>query len=154
MIDFFKKEHLLIYFILTAGFLVRVIGINFGLPDLYHADEPLLVNQALVFGSGDFNPHYFKTPSFLRYLLFGTFCLYYVAELLLGHVKGVSDFEDLFLTDPSSFYILGRLAFGAFLGALSIFLFYQLLKRFFSNNHAVLSGLFFAFNFLHHSLTV
>ena len=44
------------------GFLLRVTAVNFGLPHLYHADEPIVVNHALAYGAGD------TRERFLRFL--------------------------------------------------------------------------------------
>ena len=78
--------------ILLAGFLLRVWGIAFGLPFLYHADEPIIVNHALAFGAGDLNPHFFKIPPLVSYLLFACYGIYY----LVGGFHGITQFQNLF----------------------------------------------------------
>ena len=65
-----KNQRLLLFSILALAFLVRIVGIQFGLPNLYHADEPIIVNHAMAYGTGDFNPHFFKIPPLVSYLLF------------------------------------------------------------------------------------
>ena len=64
------KRLLPLALIISVAFLVRLTGINFGLPFAYHDDEPIIVNYALAYGTGDFNPHVFKMSPFLSYLLF------------------------------------------------------------------------------------
>ena len=64
------SDSLLLGCILFLAFILRVWGIQFGLPDLYYADEPIVVNHALAYSSGDFNPHFFKIPPLMSYLLF------------------------------------------------------------------------------------
>jgi MFS family permease len=65
---------------------VRIWGINFGLPYLYHPDEPNKVIMAqTIFKTGDLNPHYFLKPSFLVYLN----ALAYVPYYLVGKLAGV-----------------------------------------------------------------
>ncbi|HNV86467.1 MAG TPA: glycosyltransferase family 39 protein [Candidatus Omnitrophota bacterium] len=138
-----------LFLILIAAFALRVWGISFGLPDLYHADEPIVVNHALAYGTGDLNPHFFKIPPLASYFLFGCFGCYYLIARLTGAIHGVGDFENLFLSDPSSFYFIGRLVLGAFLGVLTVYVFYRFLKKSFSIRHALLGALFLGVNFLH-----
>lgn len=149
MTGFFKRENLPFSLILMAGFLVRVIGINFGLPDFYHADEPIIVNHAVAYGLGDFNPHFFKIPPLISYLLFISYGFYYVFGRAVGICASLGDFQNLFLIHPSSFYLIGRMIFGVFLGMATIYLFFHFIKRFFSKEHAFLSSFILAMNFLH-----
>jgi len=138
-----------LFLILLMAFALRVWGISFGLPDLFHADEPIVVNHALAYGTGDLNPHFFKIPPLTSYVLFGCFGLYFLIARLTGAIQGIGDFENLFLSDPSSFYLIGRLTLGALLGTLTVYVFFRLLKRFFSTAHAFLGALLLAVNFLH-----
>src|SRR3989338_379142 len=100
MTNIFKREHLPIWGILILGFLVRVVGINFGLPDLYHADEPIIVNHAAAYGTGDLNPHFFKIPPLVSYLVAVAYGVYFLIARALGWIADVHDFQILFLTDP------------------------------------------------------
>lgn len=134
--------------IFGMAFLLRVIGIHFGLPHLYHADEPIVVNHALAYGTGDPNPHFFKIPPLVSYLLFLCYALSYLTGRALGWFKGVGDFGLLFLKDPTFFYLLARLVFGAFLGTACVFLLYHLIRRHFSRETALLSAFFLAVAFL------
>ena len=43
------KNNLVIYLILVLGFIIRLYGVQFGLPGLYHADETIVVNHAFNF---------------------------------------------------------------------------------------------------------
>lgn len=147
--SFFFSPDLLILIILFLAFALRVLGIQFGLPHLYHADESNIVNRAVAFGLGDFNPHYFKVPPFLSYLLFGIYGFYYLAGHAAGFFPDIQSFKSLFLTDPTSFYLIARVFFGAFLGTAAIFIWFIAIRRFFSVSHAVLFSLFLALNFLH-----
>ena len=72
---------------LTAvGFFVRVWGISYGLPYMYHPDEPLGVATALkMIKTGDLNPHFFGYGSLFFYLN----ALAYLPYFLLGQVIGL-----------------------------------------------------------------
>lgn len=135
--------------ILVLAFLIRIVGIHFGLPDLYHADEPIVVNHALAYGTGDLNPHFFKIPPLVSYLLFVVYGLYFLAGALAGSFKTADDFLNLFLRDPSYFYLLARIIFGALIGTATVYLLYQLGRKFFSREHGLFSALFLAVCFLH-----
>lgn len=149
MTDLLKRGDLPIWIILLFGFTVRMIGINFGLPDLYHADEPIIVNHAVAYGTGDLNPHFFKIPPLTSYLLFIAYILFYLIGKAIGRFSNTLEFQNLFFSDPSNFYLIGRILFGAVCGTVSIYLFYRLLDRFFSRAHAIWGSFLFSLNFLH-----
>jgi hypothetical protein len=145
----FSRETILLSGILALAFILRIWGAGFGLPYLYHADEPIVVNHALVFGTGDLNPHFFKIPPLVSYLLFICYGIYYVAGWGAGLFHSVRDLEQLFYFDPSSFYLIARLVFGVFLGTLSVYALFRLLKRFGTMQTALWASFFLAANFLH-----
>jgi 4-amino-4-deoxy-L-arabinose transferase-like glycosyltransferase len=138
-----------IFIILIFGFLLRIIGINFGLPLLTHADEPIVVNHALAYGGGDFNPHFFKIPPLVSYFLFFIYGIYFLVGKIFGIFADSYDYLEQFLLNPSWWYIIGRLFVGVFPGALSIYSLYLLAKRTFDKNIASMSALFFSFSFIH-----
>jgi 4-amino-4-deoxy-L-arabinose transferase-like glycosyltransferase len=79
---------ILIGIILLLGLAVRVWGIDFGLPYLYHPDEPnKIVMAQTMFKTGDLNPHFFKKPTLFIYLN----ALAYVPYYLFGKLLGVFD---------------------------------------------------------------
>lgn len=135
--------------ILAIAFLLRLIGVQFGLPYLYHADEPIVVNHALAYGGGDFNPHFFKIPPLISYVLFFIYGIAYLIGRGGGILSGVSDLQNLFFRDPSFFYLIGRILLGVFLGTLSVWLFYRLIRKYFSEESALWASFFLAICFLH-----
>lgn len=135
--------------ILTLAFLVRIVGVNFGLPNLYHADEPIVVNHALAFGGGDFNPHFFKIPPFTSYLLFALYGIYFLIGSAFGFFSSADDFLNLFLQDPTFFYLLGRIVFGVMVGVATVYVLYRLGRKFFSDRHGLIAAFFLAVSFLH-----
>lgn len=135
--------------ILLYAFWLRANAIGFGLPFLFHADEPIVVNHALAYSTGDLNPHFFRIPPLVSYLLFGFYGLSFVVGKLLGVFSSPQDFEHLFYADPSFFYFSGRLIFGAVLGTLTVLFFYRGVKRHTSLVSALLSSFIFATCFLH-----
>ncbi len=142
-------QHVPILSILTLAFLIRIIGVNFGLPDLYHADEPIVVNHALAYGAGDLNPHFFKIPPLISYLLSLVYGVYFLIGSRMGCFKSVDNFLNLFLRDPTSFYLLGRIIFGVILGVATVYVLYRLCRKFFSREHGLIAAFFLAVCFLH-----
>jgi hypothetical protein len=145
----FSSESLALAGILSVALALRLWGVHFGLPYLYHADEPIVVNHALAYGSGDLNPHFFKIPPLVSYLLFGCYGIYFTLGRVAGFFNSARDFEQLFYFDPSSFYLIARLVFGVLLGTASVCLLYHLMKRFRDSRTALWASFFFAVNFLH-----
>ena len=143
-----QVTRLLLLVILVTAFFLRLAGIDFGLPHLYHQDEPIVVNHALAYGTGDLHPHFFKLPPLLSYVL----CVIYVVYYLILHcVSGVStdSFAMLFFKDPSIFYILGRLFFGVLLGTASVAVVYRIGRELFNEATALLAAALLASCFLH-----
>ncbi len=138
-----------ILFLLILGFLLRIWGIGFGLPGLYHADEPNVINRALAYATGDFNPHYFKIPPLVSYVLFVVYGIYYLVARSMGVMGGVKEFENLFFSDPSSFYLIGRVIMGVLPATATIYALYRLGEKAFSKDLALVSSFLFATNFLH-----
>lgn len=149
MIQKISGSRLALPAILLLGFALRITAVNFGLPHLYHADEPIVVNHALAYGTWDFNPHFFKIPPLVSYLLLICYGVYFVLGRVLGIFKSLQDFEYLFYGDPTSFYLIARFVFGVILGTFTIYLLYRLVLKFFDRPRALLSALFLSVCFLH-----
>ncbi len=65
---------------------IRVWGINYDLPYIYHPDEPLYVNiSQQIFKTGDLNPHFFNYPSLFFYINSVAYIPYY----LIGKFAGI-----------------------------------------------------------------
>ena len=118
-----KWEVVLLIFALA--FFLRIWGISFGLPGVDHGDETEVVNHAVRFGSGDFNPHRFQYGSLVQYFLFFLYGLYYVIGYLLGYFSSIHHFAIGFINDPTLFYLIGR-GFSALLGALTVYVVYRI----------------------------
>ena len=95
---------------------IRAWGLDFGLPSLYHPDEPLHVTIAQnMLKTGDLNPHFFDYPSLFFYIHALAYVPYYLVGMFVGifgtpadipypvtHLLGVGS-----TTMPSTF-MLGR----------------------------------------------
>ncbi len=144
----FHKSNYPILVIIAIGLSLRIWGINFGLPYQFHQDEPIIVNHALAYGTGDLNPHFFIIPPLASYLLFGFYVLYFFIGSISGIFTGVEQFSLSFFRDPTPFYIIGRVILGVLPSILSVYLIYKLAIRFFSKKAALYASLIMAVTFL------
>jgi len=143
------QKRIILSAVLLLGLSLRLYGINFGLPYTYHADEPIIVNHAMAYGTGDLNPYFFAIPPLVSYILF----IMYGACFLIGRALHIfnspENFAISFLRDPTLFYLIARVFFGAILGSATIAAVYLLGKRLYSEKAGLLSALFFAVAFVH-----
>lgn len=108
--------------IVLAALALRAIGLKYGLPHLYHQDEPLLVNHALAIGATrDWNPHFFTHGPLTIYALFVLYAALFVVMKVGGAVQGSTDFAIQFLKDPTIFYYVGRILIGVAPGVASVY---------------------------------
>lgn len=130
-------------FLLAAAFLLRVRGINFGLPEyVYHPDEWAVVEHAAkMLRTGDFNPHWFQYPSGYMY----TVLLADIAYFLYGAAQGL--FISLPDGTPPQFYLVARLT-TALLGTLIVLVVYHIGRTARSTLVGLLAAAFAAFSYL------
>jgi hypothetical protein len=96
----------------------RLWGIGFGLPQLYHPDEPAYVLQALAVGRGLPDGLTFANPPLFKYLLLAEYAATYAADRAFGHATSTAQFVEQFRADPSRLYLIAR-GTSAILGALT-----------------------------------
>lgn len=82
--------------------------LGYGLPHIYNADEPHLVNMAVSFGSGSLRPYSFKYPTLWQTLLGGLYGLWFVLWSAFGLRKSPLDFGALYGFTPTGFYLIAR----------------------------------------------
>ncbi len=76
--------------ILLVALVLRVLGLGWGLPFIYHPDEPTHVGIVLnIIKTGDFNPHWFKYPSFRVYASLPVAIVYFLAAVAKGKFTSV-----------------------------------------------------------------
>ena len=144
--------------ILAVGFGLRLLGIDFGLPNTgCRPDEGVLVRKALAAAGGDLNPGFFHYPSFHIYTLAGLFGACYAAGWVAGFFSTPQDFLLQYFIDPSGLYLAGRIL-GALLGTASIYLVYLVGRQAGGVRAGLAGAAFLSVCFLHvrdsHYLTV
>jgi hypothetical protein len=87
------------FLVLLAGIVLRLWGIDFGLPYILHQDEPIVVNHAMAYGTGDLNPHFFVIPPLPSYIVFFFYGLYFLAGKAIGYFSSANDLAALFFAD-------------------------------------------------------
>jgi hypothetical protein len=143
-----KQPTIYIVLIIIAGAVLRLWGINFGLPYQFHQDEPIIVNHSLAFGSGDLNPHFFIIPPLTSYLLFFFYLLYFVLFNITSPLKGTEAFALSFFQDPTPFYLIGRLVCGFLPSITNIYLAYRLSRQIIGQKAALYAALVMSLSFL------
>jgi len=95
--------------ILILALALRTVGLGNGLPFVVGADESFEVHRALALGVGEIDPLRFSKGGFF-YLLFVGYGLYFFWLLWTGQIFSTDDFARAFVTDPTPFWVIGRLA--------------------------------------------
>ncbi len=144
------KENLLLFGIFLFALILRLWGINFGLP---HAqawpDELIIIGAALRVWQGSLNPHFFIYPHLLIYVLSLLYGVYFLALFVSGRVSSYDDFLAKTVADRTGVVLIDR-ALVALLGALTVVALYFLVDRMFKNRSlSVLSSALLAFVYLH-----
>jgi hypothetical protein len=128
--------------ILVLAAVLRLWGIEYGLPFGYQMDEErLYVPQAVgMLANGTFDPDYFQNPASYTYLVRELFAIRFDGDQVDQMLAAVPDRGDLFLT--------ARLA-TAFIGIAAVWLVYLIGTRFFDDRRiGLLSALLMAVAFL------
>lgn len=134
--------------VIGVAAVLRFWNIDWGLPHLYHPDEGSILVHSLGFGTGDLNPHWFRWPSLLMYVVFGFYGFYYVIGRVFGFLGAPIDLARHFLTDPTPFWMIGR-GLSALAGVLTVWTTWRIGRKAFGDFAGVASALFLAVVYLH-----
>jgi hypothetical protein len=94
--------------LLLLAALPRLIGIGYGLPHVYNADEPHVVNMAVSL-AGSLRPFSFKYPTLWPTVLAGFYGLWFVLWSGFGLLRGATEFAAKYAFAPDGFYWIARL---------------------------------------------
>lgn len=141
-----RIETWILVVILAAALILRIWGIGFGLPFVYHYDEHFYINTALNLGAGVMhNPPY--APVGLSNFLFGEYTIYYLLGWLSGAFATPQAFEAAFRADPTVVYTLARLTTALF-GTLAVAAVFLMGRHTFGVWVGLVAAGFMAANFL------
>ncbi len=146
------KRNILLLLIVLLGSALRIYGINFEVP---HPDEYVIVQSAVHFSVADAPLEgyglytLYAWPAFtLVYLQILIYNIYFMLGWLLNWFPSIDAFREYYLTDPSSFYLLGRIMCVAF-GIGTVAVLYKIAQRQYNHGVGLLAALFLAANFMH-----
>lgn len=133
--------------LLLAALGIRIWGIWFGLPFVFHNDEGFEVVRALQLGTGQFDFTRVAKGGYF-YLLFVEYGVLFAFLFLTGAVSSAAEFGEYYIKDPSAFYLIGR-ATTAVIGTLTVYLVYRLGRMAYSTAAGLIGAALLAFNILH-----
>lgn len=136
-----KKAYLLAGVVLL-GLVLRLYGLNYGLPYVVGPDEKRQVLDALSMGARhSLVPIEHTYPALHKYVLLFCFGIYYFVGVIFKDFLGVSDFVFKFLINPGNIFLLARLISVLF-GIALVWPVYCLGKHFFSSRIGLISAIF------------
>ena len=148
-----RQERTVLLVILAFAALIRGYGIWVPLP-FYTVDEANFVWPAVFLPDHHFNPYasgagWFGHPGHLLiYILGASYCVYFFFGKLFGYFPDFGTFKTIFLYQPMSFYVIGRIE-SLLYGMITILGVYMIAKKCFGIRVAFLSALFLAASPLH-----
>jgi 4-amino-4-deoxy-L-arabinose transferase-like glycosyltransferase len=133
--------------VVAAAALLRLWGIDHGLPFVYNPDEANIMARSLSIATG-LDPEYYLYPSFYFYMMFAVMGGLFVLGWVHGAYENVGAFQARFFEDPTAFYVAGRLVVVAAALATIVFT-YALVRKHFSRSAARAASLFIAVAYFH-----
>lgn len=132
-----NSDRLLLAIILFVALILRMWGVAYDLPYVYHADEPRYIGISQhIFKTGDLNPHFFNYPSLFFYINALAYVPYYILGSLIGLFDSRTDIlppisltMGVTRTPMPTTVLLGR-AVTVFLSVATVWLVYVMGRRF------------------------
>lgn len=140
------QEWVWVILIFVGALIIRLWGIRFGLPYTYHIDEVQYVSGALNLGAGTVGKQ--PNPTGFINLLFPEYGLFFIFGRITNLFNSLSDFEEYYRTDPSLFYLLGRIT-SVLSGSLTALIVYFTGKKLFNRSIGIIGAILLAFAYLH-----
>lgn len=137
-------QSVIVVLIVLLALAIRLNGLRFGFPYLFHPDEPTSVNRALAFSRTGLNPHWFGMPSLYLYLLHFS----YLLLCKMGFLFGLARLLPYLQPDKIPFYFIGRL-WSAIFGTGTVVMVYLTGKTLFSRPAAAAASFLVAVLPLH-----
>jgi 4-amino-4-deoxy-L-arabinose transferase-like glycosyltransferase len=150
-----KKNYLILILILLAS-LIRVWGINYGLPHFFIGDETSIAYGTFKMAElktlipalypDQFRPMYY--PPLLAYIYLIVLAPVLGVKYLIGDFVNFTDFRNYLILNPTTVWITIRLVSVIF-GTATIYLVYLATKELFDKRAGLMAALFLAVSFLH-----
>jgi 4-amino-4-deoxy-L-arabinose transferase-like glycosyltransferase len=143
-----RGEGVIVGAICLIALVLRVIGLQYGLPAVYNPDEVAIMARALSFANGTLNPHNFLYPTFYFYVLFVWVAIYLAFVWISGRATSLAALQRSYFTDATGIYTAGR-ALGVATGTATVAFLYKLAATLTDRRSALASAVFLAVAPLH-----
>ena len=138
------SKHKILLFLILLNLILNLIGINFGLPNLWHPDE-VTHSVGRMIAEKTLNPGRFTYPSFYHYLLIVANIPYSAFLLLSGKVALLATDSALRQQAVATIFLTSRIV-TAFFGSILVFLVYIIAKKVSNKRAAIISATFASVN--------
>jgi hypothetical protein len=147
----FKAGLSLLIMIVLLGFWLRVAGIQFGLPFVYHPDEQQYILPAVGVVSGDFRPLAHYNPALYPYLIGVVYTLTYLGLTIFDAFPPYFDLGTAW-SEPMLPWTTGLVFLARYVtvgvGVLTTLMVYRLGRRAYSRETGVGAAIIFGLSFL------
>jgi 4-amino-4-deoxy-L-arabinose transferase-like glycosyltransferase len=134
---------------LAVAAILRVWGINFGLPNvLAHPDESRVAHTAVGFLSGALHPGFFNYPTLFMYVTGALDAVYCVSRVAVGSFPSLEACAASWPTDWEPFFLIPRVLSAA-AGVATVAILFVLLRRLVDEAAGVAGAMLLAVSFLH-----
>lgn len=147
-----KNIPVILFLIILFALALRLYGINFDVP---HPDDYITVQGAMYFSPAHIPLNTFGLyglyvwPAFtMVYIQSVLFSLYFLVGMILGIFPDIESFRNLYLSDPSSFHLIGRVMSVLF-GISTVWVLYYLGRRLYNHKVGLMAALFLSASFIH-----
>jgi len=151
---------ILLVIILFAALVLRLIGLNYGLPYFFVGDEQVLVNGALkmaeirtlfpVFYPEEFRPLYY--PPLLPYIYLIFLSPILLIRYFIGDFANIIEFKNFLILNPGFVWSAARIL-NIFFALGSLFVTYLIAKKIFNEKVGLIAVLFLSLSFFHLQLS-
>lgn len=143
-----NKVNLTLLAVVLGGIILRLLGIHYGLPHLYHFDE-----QSEIYTSFYAASHLLKPDNFIRPMLYPTlltiiYLPYFLVGLILKWWSNGFEFFLAYIKDPSAILLIGRLV-NTLISILTVVQIFVIGKKLYSVKIGLIATFFLASTFLH-----
>lgn len=147
-----KDNRAVLSIIILFALSLRLYGINFSVPQ---PDDYITVQAAMYFGPAHVEPTGYGLYALhnwpgltLVYIQIVLFTLYFMLGWVSGVFPDLESFGALYLADPSSFYLIGRIM-SVFFGVATIWVLYHMGKKLYNEKVGLMAALFLSASFIH-----
>ena len=141
------KDTALLFTVLTAALVLRLLPIASDFPNLSSLDERSYVETALRFGTGRFALSSFFHGGLYQLILFLEYAAYFVFGRVFGVFGSSADFLLAYIDDPSRLFLMARLTV-VLCGVGVVWLTAAIASRVYQRRVGLMAGVFAAFSLL------